>query len=132
MGGRKVPKGKKKPKYFGGTFKHFADDVIYNFEEFLSKNMEKVSGDTKVMFAKASNELVCQVAGGKARKSRGFKSVTSIFSKALDRLMKNLEATDPYFIRCVNPNNQKRHDIFVRQVVKISCDVVVLLKHYKF
>merc|ERR1719450_1070445 len=56
--------------------------------------------------------------GKKKKKKRKFTSVTSIFSKALKKLMKTLAATEPYFVRCVNPNKQKSKEVFVRQVVE--------------
>merc|ERR1711953_149871 len=56
--------------------------------------------------------------GKKTKKRRKFVSVTSIFSKALKKLMKTLSGTEPYFIRCVNPNKIKSKTVFVRKVVE--------------
>jgi len=117
--GRKKGASKGKKKYFGGSFNHYADTVTYDFAHFINKNMEKVSPDTQKMLSKAENALIASVIGsGKKKKKRKFVSVTSIFSKALKRLMKTLSGTEPYFIRCVNPNKQKSNKVFVRQVVE--------------
>merc|ERR1719204_299653 len=109
---------KKKKRFFGVEFKHFADNVKYDFREFIQKNMEKLHNDTKKMFNTSDVELVKRVAGGRVRRSRGFKSVTSVFKKALNLLMANLKATEPYFVRCVNPNKKKTGSFFKRSVVE--------------
>merc|ERR1719499_2092312 len=109
---------KKKKNFFGIEFKHFADNVKYDLREFIAKNMEKLHSDTKKMFNTSDVELVKRVAGGRVKKTRGFKSVTSVFSKALNLLMTNLKATEPYFVRCVNPNKKKTGTFFNRKVVE--------------
>jgi len=114
----KKSKKKKKTAYFGGVFSHFADKVTYDFELFLEKNMEKVSPDTQKMFNKSKSKFVKTVAGGKVKKKRGFTSLTTVFSKQLNSLMKNLRETEPYFIRCVNPNKEKSGKFFSRDVIR--------------
>jgi len=109
---------RKKKRFFGIEFKHYADNVKYDLAEFIAKNMEKLHNDTKKMFNTSDLKLVQEVAGGRVRRSRGFKSVTSVFSKALNLLMANLKATEPYFVRCVNPNKKKTGTFFKRQVVE--------------
>jgi len=109
---------RKKKKFFGVEFKHFADNVKYDLRDFIQKNMEKLHSDTKKMFNTSDVELVKRVAGGRVKKSRGFKSVTSVFSKALNLLMTNLKATEPYFVRCVNPNKKKTGTFYNRKVVE--------------
>jgi myosin heavy subunit len=112
-------KKKSKGKYFGGSFMHYADKVTYDFAHFINKNMEKVSPDTQKMLSKAENALIASIMVGKKKpRKRKFVSVTSIFSKALKKLMKTLSGTEPYFIRCVNPNKIKSKTVFVRKVAR--------------
>jgi len=110
----------KKKKYFGGTFQHYADAVTYDFELFITKNMEKVSGDTAKMLKASENALIASIMNdGRTRKKKKKKvTITSIFSKALKKLMKTLAATEPYFVRCVNPNKQKSKTVFSRKVLE--------------
>jgi len=115
---KKTKGKKKKKKYFGGVFSHFADNVTYDFEFFLVKNMEKVTPDTQKMFNKSKSKFVKIVAGGKVKKKRKFTSLTSIFVTQLNSLMKSLTSTEPYFIRCVNPNKDKSGEFFSRQVIQ--------------
>ena len=102
---------------YGATFKHFADDVEYNFDEFIEKNMEKISPDTKQMFKKSKNELLVTIATITVKRKKN-EGLTKIFDKSLNSLMKNLESTEPFFIRCVNPNMEKSSQVFNRAVVE--------------
>merc|ERR1719461_520473 len=67
------------------------------------------------MFKKSTNPLAKEIGGkkwvgagggGKKKKAK-FTSVVSVFHKGITTLMKNLAATEPYFVRCVNPNKNK-------------------------
>jgi len=112
----KRKKGGKKTKYYGITVHHYAEPVIYNLDKFLEKNADAIHPDTQKMFKKSSNSLAKEVggkkwvgAGGgkKKKKKKGFTSVVSVFHKGITTLMKNLQSTEPYFVRCVNPNKNK-------------------------
>ena len=47
--------------------------------------------------------------GGKKRKKGGsFQTVSSLHRESLGRLMTNLKATDPHFVRCIIPNEIKK------------------------
>merc|ERR1712176_366707 len=55
------------------------------------------------------------MGGPKGRKK---KSVTAVFWSGIKTLMKNLHATEPYLVRCVNPNMQKSSTIWTESVVE--------------
>merc|ERR1719220_1955340 len=61
------------------------------------------------MFKKSSSALVKLIGGKKWKRIGGkkFSSVTSVFHKGITTLMTNLKKTEPYFVRCVNPNANK-------------------------
>merc|ERR1719510_629551 len=101
-------KGKKQKKYFGFWLSHYAEDVKYNLENFIVKNMDAIHSDTNKMFKTSKSPLVKLVGGKKwVKGSKKFSSVTSVFHKGITNLMKNLKSTEPYFVRCVNPNRVK-------------------------
>eukprot|EP01083_Nonionella_stella_P235569 828197_1 len=114
-------KGKKKnkagAKWDGFEIKHFADKVAYDVSKFLIKNMEQVHPDTAKMMKKSKSVLVKEI-GGTSAKGRRRKSVTAVFWGGIKTLMKNLHATEPYFVRCVNPNMQKSSTIWTEKVVE--------------
>jgi len=110
----KKKKGSKNTKYFGVKLNHFAEPVIYQLDHFLAKNADAIHPDTQKMFKKSKNELVKEIGGkswssggGKKKKKAKFASVVSVFHKGITTLMKNLKMTEPYFVRCVNPNKNK-------------------------
>ena len=44
--------------------------------------------------------------------------MTGTFFKGIKTLMKNLKATEPFFVRCVNPNQQKSKSVWSEDVVE--------------
>merc|ERR1712154_368328 len=117
MGGGKKKKSKNRAKFDGFEIKHFADIVAYDITKFLVKNMESVHPDTAKMMKKSKSVLVREI-GSSGPKGRKKKSVTAVFWSGIKTLMKNLNATEPYFVRCVNPNMQKSSTIWTESVVE--------------
>jgi len=114
---KKKKKGKSSERYDGFQIKHFADTVAYDISKFLVKNMEAVHPDTAKMMKKSKTVLVKEI-GGQTSKSKKKKSVTAVFAGGIRTLMKNLSSTEPYFVRCVNPNMQKSSTIWTEKVVE--------------
>ncbi|KAK2149285.1 hypothetical protein LSH36_457g02032 [Paralvinella palmiformis] len=109
---------------------HFADKVEYQIEGFLEKNRDTVL-DEHVNILKASEfELVAELfhdakkgtsptgaarglvrsaketgrgAGSKAHK----KTIGSQFRESLNKLMETLFSTNPHYVRCIKPNDDK-------------------------
>lgn len=109
-------KGKKRDDIFSGfIIKHFADDVSYNAAEFLKKNAESVNADTFKMFKKSSRPILQQI---KQTKSKKKKTVTSVFHKGIKTLMKSLTQTEPFFVRCINPNKVKSSKVWTESIVE--------------
>ena len=104
-------------KFDGFQIEHFADTVAYQIDKFLVKNMEAVHSDTAKMLKKSKMVLVKEI-GGQGQKGRKKKSVTAVFAGGIRTLMKNLSSTEPYFVRCVNPNMQKSSSVWDEKVVE--------------
>lgn len=115
--GGKKKKSKNRAKFDGFEIKHFADLVAYDITKFLVKNMESVHPDTAKMMKKSKMQLIKDI-GGTGPKGRKKKSVTAVFHGGIKTLMKNLHATEPYFVRCVNPNMQKSSTIWTESVME--------------
>merc|ERR1719187_1377359 len=116
----KGPKGKKKKKgskgkkgggFVGFLIHHFCDDVIYNTELFLEKNMDAIHPDSAKMFKKSKLPMVQMIGAGthhkKKKKKKKAKSVTALFSSQLISLVNTLNVTEPYFCRAMKPNWNK-------------------------
>uniref|UniRef100_I3KT63 Si:ch73-194h10.2 n=1 Tax=Oreochromis niloticus TaxID=8128 RepID=I3KT63_ORENI len=125
---------------------HFAGKVFYDSQGFLEKNRDTLSSDLIKMLEKSTNKLLKQAfrkelnstsgsvkianakmtitsAKGNNRVSQqvpdGKKRVPTLsgqFRQSLDSLMKTLTACQPYFIRCIKPNDFKKPMLFDREL----------------
>lgn len=118
---------------------HFAGDVYYQAEGFLEKNRDVLSTDILILIHSSKNKFlkeifnvdssqtklghgtICQVKAG----SQLFKSSDSIkrpvtlasqFKQSLDQLMRILTNCQPYFVRCIKPNEYKKPLLFDREL----------------
>lgn len=105
---------------------HFAGKVRYNVVGFLEKNRDALHNDLAEMMSSSEQKLLSKIFstgdGGSAAavSSRGTKMPTTIaykFKEQLNKLNKQLLQTEPHYIRCVKPNEEKRAGIFTSQMV---------------
>jgi myosin heavy subunit len=104
------------------TLKHYAAEVVYDAEGFCFKNKDPVqpaivdlmhssrSKYVQKLFASHYDKL--EQAQNKNKGPRGqssliFESVTSQFKRQLADLMLRINAAQPHFVRCINPNSHK-------------------------
>uniref|UniRef100_A0A3Q2CYC3 Myosin VIIB n=1 Tax=Cyprinodon variegatus TaxID=28743 RepID=A0A3Q2CYC3_CYPVA len=107
---------------------HFAGRVDYDSKGFLEKNRDTLSLDLIQLVDTSSNKLLRQTFSAelgassdteKSPSSDGKKRVPTLsaqFRQSLDSLMKTLTACQPYFIRCIKPNDYKKPMLFDRDL----------------
>nr|XP_055069781.1 LOW QUALITY PROTEIN: unconventional myosin-VIIa [Misgurnus anguillicaudatus] len=118
---------------------HFAGVVYYDSKGFLEKNRDALSNDVIQLVRTSTNKLLKQifrkelstVADEKpsnghvilnrnsVRKTETKKQVPTLagqFRQSLDSLMKTLTACQPFFIRCIKPNDFKKPMLFDREL----------------
>ena len=108
------PKSKLDPK-FGVV--HFAGTVMYHSKGFLEKNRDTFSGDLlQVINGSKNNYLVAlfqeDVSMGTETRKKS-PTLGAQFKKSLDALMKTLGECNPFFVRCIKPNEYKVCNIYV-------------------
>ena len=132
------------PKVRNNTFvvNHYAGSVAYNVEDFCEKNKDAlavdlvhlVQGSTSKFLQKLFEEHVSpeQAAknaahGGDSGHRMAHKSVSMTFKQDLGHLMDGINLADPHFVRCVNPNAQKKAECFEDQkaVEQLRCGGVI-------
>merc|ERR1712226_880001 len=107
---------------------HYAGCVGYNIGGWLEKNKDPMNGSVIELLRKSSNVLMNTIwsdykpaeeiaeeekknagKGGKKKKQKGaaFMTVSALHRESLARLMTNLKATSPHFVRCIVPNEHK-------------------------
>ncbi|XP_061605714.1 unconventional myosin-XV isoform X1 [Phyllopteryx taeniolatus] len=117
------------------TIKHFAGRVTYQVYKFLDKNYDQVRQDVLDLFIQSRNKMVSnlflahaeflgQQRGGHVRKSstvtRKYQAstVSSKFQQSLLELVDKMERCNPFFVRCIKPNNMKHAGVFEVDLVK--------------
>ncbi|KAM7012802.1 unconventional myosin-VIIb [Tautogolabrus adspersus] len=139
-GGIYIPPKNNYETQFG--VKHFAGVVNYDSRGFLEKNRDALSTDLIQMVETSANKLLKQVfqkelvsstikssinpkmvitaASNSLRQAPdGKKRVPTLigqFRQSLDSLMKTLTVCQPYFIRCIKPNDFKKPMLFDREL----------------
>ncbi|KAL0273864.1 UNVERIFIED_CONTAM: hypothetical protein PYX00_006447 [Menopon gallinae] len=114
-----------RPKYnnilvFG--VKHFAGVVLYDIKDFLEKNRDSYSSDFLKLVTLSENQLLKTIftedVNNDMRYSRKKTQTTSAtkFKNSLDALMSELNQCQPFFIRCIKPNDLKKPNLFNRKL----------------
>uniref|UniRef100_A0A3P8XSF2 Uncharacterized protein n=1 Tax=Esox lucius TaxID=8010 RepID=A0A3P8XSF2_ESOLU len=92
---------------------HFAGVVHYDSKGFLEKNRDALSSDIIQLVEVSSNKLLKQQA---ADTKKRVPTLSGQFRQSLDALMKTLTVCQPYFIRCIKPNDFKKPMLFDRDL----------------
>ncbi|EGD80527.1 myosin-VIIa [Salpingoeca rosetta] len=97
---------------------HFAGNVYYHSHGFLDKNRDTFSNDLVGVISDSENQFLVSLfesdmsAGSETRSKK--QTLASQFKRSLDALMKTLGACNPYFVRCIKPNEYKKPNMFDR------------------
>jgi len=97
---------------------HFAGIVFYYSPGFLDKNRDTFSTDLLNVVSESKNPFIPALfdeeikMGAETRKKSP--TLGAQFKKSLDSLMKTLGACNPFFVRCIKPNEQKAPGVFDR------------------
>uniref|UniRef100_H2YRX4 Myosin VIIAb n=1 Tax=Ciona savignyi TaxID=51511 RepID=H2YRX4_CIOSA len=114
----------KNPKnQFDETFgiEHFAGAVRYSCAGFLERNRDTFHRDLMNLIQGSKNKflklLFYQDSGSKSNSHRRNHTLCEQFKKSLDSLMRTLSACQPFFVRCIKPNETKSAHNFDRELV---------------
>uniref|UniRef100_A0A8C8SEQ1 Myosin-7B n=1 Tax=Pelusios castaneus TaxID=367368 RepID=A0A8C8SEQ1_9SAUR len=112
------PRPDKKRKYEAHfELVHYAGVVPYNIIGWLDKNKDPLNETVVGVFQKSQNKLLACLyesyvssSSGvkeKRKKAASFQTVSQLHKENLNKLMTNLRATQPHFVRCIIPNETK-------------------------
>nr|XP_034374213.1 unconventional myosin-VIIa isoform X2 [Arvicanthis niloticus] len=99
---------------------HFAGVVYYESQGFLEKNRDTLHGDIIQLVHSSQNKFVKQIfqadvaMGAETRKRSP--TLSSQFKRSLELLMRTLGACQPFFVRCIKPNEFKKPMLFDRHL----------------
>ncbi|XP_003220529.1 myosin-7B isoform X1 [Anolis carolinensis] len=117
------PRPDKKRKYEAHfELVHYAGVVPYNIIGWLDKNKDPLNETVVAIFQKSQNKLLANLYENyvssssdegmktgkeKRKKAASFQTVSQLHKENLNKLMTNLRATQPHFVRCIIPNETK-------------------------
>ncbi|NWU97400.1 MYO7A protein, partial [Upupa epops] len=100
---------------------HFAGVVYYESKDFLEKNRDTLSANVMQVVHSSKNKFLREIFQ-RALPSQGADTAKRLstlggqFKQSLEKLMKILEQCQPYFIRCIKPNDYKKPLLFDREL----------------
>ncbi|CAF92932.1 unnamed protein product, partial [Tetraodon nigroviridis] len=99
---------------------HFAGVVYYETRGFLEKNRDTLYGDIIQLVHSSRNKFIKQIfqadvaMGAETRKRSP--TLSSQFKRSLELLMRTLGVCQPFFVRCIKPNEYKKPMLFDREL----------------
>uniref|UniRef100_A0A8C0J2G7 Myosin VIIB n=1 Tax=Chelonoidis abingdonii TaxID=106734 RepID=A0A8C0J2G7_CHEAB len=94
---------------------HFAGIVYYQSKGFLEKNRDMLSSNIMQLVYSSKNKFLRQIFQGSDTTKR-LSTLGGQFKQSLEQLMKILGSCQPYFIRCIKPNDYKKPLLFDREL----------------
>ncbi|XP_064104605.1 unconventional myosin ID-like isoform X1 [Macrobrachium nipponense] len=115
--------------------KHYAGDVVYSIKGFLEKNKDTLFQDFKRLMYSSSDKVISSMW------PEGAQDITMItkrpltagtmFKNSMIALVKNLACKEPYYIRCIKPNDQKSPVIFDQERVTHQVNYLGLVENLR-
>uniref|UniRef100_A0A4W6CJ42 Myosin VIIAa n=1 Tax=Lates calcarifer TaxID=8187 RepID=A0A4W6CJ42_LATCA len=114
---------------------HFAGVVFYETRGFLEKNRDTLYGDIIQLVHSSKNKFIKQIfqadvhqckdthnTGENFQSKTGYQTrkrsptLSSQFKRSLELLMRTLSVCQPFFVRCIKPNEYKKPMLFDREL----------------
>ncbi|XP_033097296.1 unconventional myosin-Id-like isoform X3 [Anneissia japonica] len=96
--------------------RHYAGDVTYDVRGYMDKNKDTLFQDFKRLLYSSKNESIKEMwPDGKQSVLEVTKrplTAGTIFKSSMIELVKNLATKEPYYVRCIKPNEQKSPLLF--------------------
>ncbi|SMN20800.1 similar to Saccharomyces cerevisiae YHR023W MYO1 Type II myosin heavy chain, required for wild-type cytokinesis and cell separation [Maudiozyma saulgeensis] len=123
--------------------KHYAGDVEYNINSWLSKNKDPLNENLSTVLSNANNSFISNffaknendsdipgspVKSPKARApGTSFRTTSARHREQQISLLQQLGTTHPHFVRCIIPNNKKMAKNFDRKLIldQLRCNGVL-------
>ena len=101
----------------GFVVKHFAGEVSYSIDGFLSKNNDSLQDDVMTMLTTSTNKFLVEKcipdlatrgeSDDNQKKMAASVTVSFQFRNQLDSLISTLRSTEPHYVKCIKPNAVK-------------------------
>uniref|UniRef100_A0A8C9XW92 Unconventional myosin-Id n=1 Tax=Sander lucioperca TaxID=283035 RepID=A0A8C9XW92_SANLU len=115
--------------------RHYAGDVVYSVVGFIDKNKDTLFQDFKRLLYNSSNPVL------KAMWPEGKLSITEVtkrpltaatlFKNSMILLVENLACKEPYYVRCIKPNDVKSPLLFEQERCRHQVEYLGLLENVR-
>uniref|UniRef100_A0A8B9CCI2 Myosin VIIA n=1 Tax=Anser brachyrhynchus TaxID=132585 RepID=A0A8B9CCI2_9AVES len=104
---------------------HFAGIVYYETKGFLEKNRDTLHGDIIQLVHSSKNKFIKQIFQAdvamvmhifQTETRKRSPTLSSQFKRSLELLMRTLSVCQPFFVRCIKPNEYKKPMLFDREL----------------
>ncbi|KAL8164684.1 UNVERIFIED_CONTAM: Unconventional myosin-Ig [Gekko kuhli] len=122
---------------FGRDFriKHYAGDVTYSVEGFLDKNKDTLFQDFKRLMYNSADPVLREMwPEGKQSITEVTKrplTAATLFKNSIVALVENLASKEPYYVRCIKPNDQKSPHLFDEERCRHQVSYLGLLENVR-
>lgn len=111
---------------------HYAGEVIYNVNGFMDKNNDLLFRDLKKAMCSSKNVIISQLFRVDELNNLKRPATTATqFRQSLSNLMNLLASKEPWYIRCVKPNERQIGNAFDRQIVSHQVKYLGLMENLR-
>ncbi|KAH0626942.1 hypothetical protein JD844_002249 [Phrynosoma platyrhinos] len=115
--------------------KHYAGDVIYSVTGFIDKNKDTLFQDFKRLMYNSSNPVLKKMwPEGKLSITEVTKrplTAATLFKNSMIALVDNLASKEPYYVRCIKPNDKKSPQLFDEDRCRHQVEYLGLLENVR-
>ena len=112
--------------------KHYAGDVIYSVNSFLDKNNDQLYRDLKRALANSRNPIIQSIFPvSELNEKRRPITVVTQFKNSLNQLMQLLKSKEPWYVRCIKPNENKKVVNFSNEIVRHQVKYLGLMENLR-
>uniref|UniRef100_A0AAY4CY35 Unconventional myosin-Id n=1 Tax=Denticeps clupeoides TaxID=299321 RepID=A0AAY4CY35_9TELE len=115
--------------------RHYAGDVVYSVLGFIDKNKDTLFQDFKRLLYNSSNPVLRSMwPEGKLGITEVTKrplTAATLFKNSMISLVENLSCKEPYYVRCIKPNDVKSPLLFERERCRHQVEYLGLLENVR-
>ncbi|XP_078385942.1 unconventional myosin-Id [Cetorhinus maximus] len=115
--------------------KHYAGHVVYSVIGFIDKNKDTLFQDFKRLMYNSSNSVLKNMwPEGKLSITEVTKrplTAATLFKSSMIALVENLASKEPYYVRCIKPNEQKSPLLFDDQRCQHQVEYLGLMENVR-
>jgi len=115
--------------------RHYAGDVTYKINSFLDKNKDTLFQDLKRMLHRSKNVTISEMwqdgAQDITKTTKRPLTAGTIFKNSMVALVKSLSSKEPYYVRCIKPNDVKSPSLLDKQRVEHQVAYLGLLENVR-